>query len=626
MTNLIGSVNGGIQFSSSETVNSGEEPITESFVDIATPNSQIKIGAKGITNTTTGQIANVCHNFLIDMNTGQNIYQDELKEYIKGNHTILVGRHDDKAMADAKTRQDCINKVERTKSDAIKNTAGDKIPCPLCEQKYVHDKSDFMQKIISFISSIGNMLPYNCFDWPITQFFMNMVVIPSLSEISGLAASSGKGCGTCKKGVVETSQSKIQAANDAGAKELKNLQPIIDSASANTPPAAMTLHSAGDVMIKAGLVKNDAEAVHDGGIPVVLPIGLQNPENTLVLRSSQSPPNQMINNPVTKTVGSIMLDSANDISILAGSPGISIKTDGNFKTEAGSLDLVSAKGALNISSKNVTTISGNIVVIDTKDNGGLTISGDTHVAGAFSASGGFAAKGAVTCDGPLAVPFLQVPSMRGQVKSSSSAKSVTDGATWYFEGSTLLTAKDMAMTAVLRDLKPGYTTSLFGILTLIQEMYNMIMGLIPVHVMPIGFSFCCTCGIVPVFGFRHTHSLVSQDHDHSYTLARGNYYNDVASWEKARANQSSTPIPPPGQGDGPSPGPKSLGGCGGGGGGFNDPNSAVSKNRKSRNASVGLSDGDYNYTRITIGDGNNWTYDPNGNLVPDPSSGLTYDC
>ena len=629
-TGVLGAINAGIKWVSDELHTIGEIPTIKSFLTMATNTSQIKVASQGVTTKTQGQSATLCRDHVVNSDTSQVVTQADTRIYSKGSRVILVGDHTDKAKAASEKRQTAINAIEKKKEDAVKNTEGDDMECPICAEKYLHDKSDSMKKIIEFVSKIANMLPFNCFNWPVTQWLMNIVVIPMLSEITGLAATGGKGCGTCKNGRVKAVQSKVEAANQAGADELKNQQSNLDEADKDIPPSSYIVHNtSGPIHIQSGFNFNDAPATHDTGEKVVMPSevnkGDQNGEGKpiLVQKSFQSPPNIMVNNVVSETGNDITLQSGDKIKLIAGSPGIVMSTKGNVKIEADSFDLTAAKGTLNIGSNNVTNISGNIVNIRSKDNGGVIIN-DAHCVGKMSVTGNMAVIGAISNNGPICTPFLQVPSMRGQVKSSSSAKSVTDGATWYLEGSMLLTIKDMATTAVLRDLKPGYCTSLFGLWTLIQETYNSIFGLIPLHIQPIGITMSYASGMQFVYGFRHTHSLVSQDHDHDYTLPKGNYYNDTNTCLSAGPGNSSTPTPPPGQGDGPSPGPKSLGSCGGGGFGFGSSSSSASTNRKTRNSSVGLSDGDYNYTRITTND--SWTYDPNGELVPPPTYGLEDDC
>ena len=628
-TGIFGGINVGIKWVCDEFHKLGEIPTIKSFLTMATNTSQIKVGSQGVTTKTQGQSSNLCRDHVVSSDTSQVITQGDTKVYSKGSHIVLVGDHSDKAKAASEKRQTAINAIEKKKEDAVKNTEGDDMECPICAEKYLHDKSDFMQRIIDFISRIANMLPFNCFNWPVTQWLMNMVVVPMLSEISGLAATGGEGCGTCKNGRVKAVQSKVDAGNQAGADEMKNQQSALDEADKDIPPSSYIVHNAsGPIHLKSGFRANDATATHDTGEKVVMPLevnkGNKNGSGVpnLIQGSSGSTPNIMVNNMVSETGNDITLESGDRIRLIAGSPGISLSTKGNIKLEAETMDLTASKGTLNIGSNNVTNISGNIVNIRSKDNGGVIIN-DAHCVGKMSVTGNMAVIGAISTNGPICTPFLQVPSMRLQTKSSSSAKSVTDGATWYLEGSMLLTIKDMAQTALLRDLKPGYCTSIFGLLTLIQEIYNMIFGLIPLHIMPIGFCVSIA-GVYPVFGFRHTHSLVSQDHDHDHTAPKGNYYNDVKTCLDSGPGNSSAPTPPPGQGDGPSPGPKSLGSCGGGGFGFGSSSSSASKNRKKRNASVGLADGDYNYTRITTGD--SWTYDETGELVPPPTYGLEDDC
>lgn len=544
---------------------------------------------------------------------------------LEGGLQYNVGNHKTSAVKASKKIQENVTAIHKAQSDVIKKTQGTKIECPICAQKYAVDKSDFVQRIVRTISRIGNLLPWNCWNWPVTQFLLNMVVVPMLSEVGGLAASGGKGCGACKNGQIESPQDKIEAGNKAAAEELKKRQNSIDQASKKLPDAPVVIKGSDSVYLGAGHIRNDAQAYYDTGIPNTIPKKTEKSTEVPTSTDKCSKTPIVVAGEVTRTHGSIMLDSANDIKIVAGSPGIDILTKGKYKVSAGGVEISGSDGPLVISSNNVTKIVGNTIMFEDKDDGGIRLQANhTSVAGAIHVGGDQYVRGTTTSDA-IATKHLTVPSMRSETTMSSSPKSVTDGATWYLEGSLAATMNDRARNFIMRDLNPGWVLTPSGILTIIQEMYNEILSAIPFHIAPIGFCISYPQGFLPVFGYRHTHTLPAQDHSHQLTLPKGNYYNDTASWHDARPETSHVPTPAPGQGDGPSPGPKSSGGCGGGGGfGFGNPSSSASKNRKNRNASVGLVDGEYDYSRITVNNG--WKYDGDGNLVPTPEFTIVKEC
>ena len=625
-THSLQTIDSGITFTDiHKTDGDGSLPYSQSYANLQC-GSNIKLGVDKVESYTAGSTT---------FETGLLVHNnDEVVSYTGGGGShynnigtllYLVGNHTTEAVKASEQIQSDVNAVHQAQSDAIKNTTASKIECPICAQKYLVDKSTFVKKIVLFLAKILNMLPWNCWNWPVTQFLMNMVVVPFLSEISGLVASGGKGCGACKDGQLDSPRDKVDAGNQAASKELKNRQSSIDTASKKLPESPLIFYNTHDIYLKAGLARNNAKAYNDTGCKnSIVNTTVKSSNSSIQPDACKNTPNIVEAAAVTKTFGNITLDSANDIKLIAGSTGIDIGTQGPYKLGAGGIEMTASDGPANISSNNVTTISGKTIVLQDKDDGGIRLqSNNVSLGGAQHVTGDQFVRGTSTSDA-IATKHLIMPSMRSETTMSSSPKSVTDGATWYLEGSLVVTIKEIARNVLLRDLKSGWIMTPSGIMTITQEMYNLIMSAIPIHVTPIGFCVSIA-GIYPVFGFRHTHTLPAQDHAHQITLPKGNYYNDTEAWHQARPETSSVPTPAPGQGDGYSPGPKSSGGCGGGGAGFGDSNSAVSQNRKTRNASVGLSDGDYNYSRITI-DGTGWIYDEDGNIIPTPEIGLTANC
>jgi len=558
-------------------------------------------------------------------NTGtKNTYNsNESLENNEGHYTLLVGNHRDSGMNAAKEVQKHVDAIEKAKSDAIKGGGDDVVDCPVCSQKYLADGAGCISSVIELLSQVINMLPWNCWNWPITKFFMDLIIVPSLDETTGLEVSGGKGCGVCDGGKLKSPKSKIEAGNEAGAKELKNRQGAIDEASKSIKEASYTNAVNGDITVKAGGVTNRSPAYNDTGNIAPIPTGSRKGSNAPIVHTTAAGVAIVVKNEVTQTVGSILIDSANKLKLLAGSPGIDILTKGTFTVNAGGIELISTDGPLTISSKNVTNVNGKAVVISAADDGGVRMqSRNTSFGGAVCIEGDQAVMGSISTDGSISTKHLNVLSMRGETTMSSSAKSVTDKATWALQGAVALDLQEKVMTAMMRDQKTGWALTPSAIITLIQEAYSTIMLAITIEPVPIGWTVSYPSGIQPVFGFTHTHGLTPQDHNHQITVPKGNYYNDTESWHQARPETSSVPTPAPGSGDGPTPGPKSIGGCGGcgsmgGGAGFGNPDSGASISRNIRNASYGLSDGNYDYNTIT-----NVKYDESGELIPKARFGL----
>lgn len=623
--------NGGLWFQGIQTKNQNQNPENSSYAMLQNGPTFAKLENGKFSIYTPGDVGFSCNSFNVNTAGSNSVNTGDSHSYVKGVDTKTTGKVSNAAKEKLKT---AVAAVEKAKIDAIQNTEPNKIECPICATTYLYNNSSYIEKVVNFIGGLLTKLPFNCWNWPVTQFFYNMVILPMLSEISGFGASGGKGCKNpgCKDGQISTAQSKVDAGNKAAADELKKQQKPIDDASKDhsLSPQVIAYTSADATIVAGHGPLNDSPAY----------LEIKDCYHTVPHRPAKSegkPVRYNESNPTacpvvielkpTETFGGLLIKADNKIKMIAGSPGIDLKTKGKFNVDAGGVSLTASDGPLVVSSKNVTTINGKTVVISDSDSGGIRLeSKNISVGGALHVDGDHSILGSTYIGGALTVPHLNTISQRTQSSMSSSPKSVTNSATWYLEGAVGLDAYDKSRNAVMRNLKPDLILTPSFMTTIMTETYDGIMLNMIIEPVPIGFTASYPSGIQPVFGFTHTHGLVSQDHDHDVTIPKGNYYNDLASLHNASPDTSCTPTPAPAHGDGPSPGPKSSGGsCGGGGSGFANSNSAVSQNRKKRNASVGLADGDYNYSRITVG--NRWKYDPNtGNLIPPPTSGLEANC
>ena len=226
-----------------------------------------------------------------------------------------------------------------------------------------------------------------------------MVVIPFLSEISGLAASGGKGCGACKEGQIESPKDKIDAGNEAASQELKKRQDVIDTASKEIKESPWVVNANGDVYLKAGLTRNNATAFNDTKIPLPITTGTEKSESSISYDTSKNSATVVEAAAVTRTIGNITLDSANDIKMVAGSPGFDIITQGNYKVSSGGVIISASDGPISIASKNVTTITGKTVLISDTDNGGIRLqSNNISMAGANHVGGDQYVRGTCTSD------------------------------------------------------------------------------------------------------------------------------------------------------------------------------------------------------------------------------------
>ena len=530
-------------------------------------------------------------------------------------------------LAAAKSTQESLDKVSKAQTDAIEKTTGSEVECPICSQKYATDNTDFVQRSLRTLENLSNYLPWNCWNWPVTQFFLEYMVIPVLEEVDGLTASGGKGCGACKNGRIKSPKEKLDAGNKAAAAELKNQQSNIDEQSKKRPIVTQVEVKDTDWYVKAGSVTNNVPAYKSMGQQNPIPTGSKKAvKGNILVATSENAADIVSHLQPLKSIGSITLDSANNIDLIAGSPGMNFKTTGKLQLAAGGVEILGSDGPVTIGSNNVTNISGRTVHIMDSQDGGVRISAkNTNIGGALHVDGDIGLKGTLTMDGAVAAKHLIMPSMRSESTMSSGPKAVTNGATWAAQA-VAQDEFDKVKNLLMRDLKPGLALTPSQITTLVTETYNSIMLAATVEPTPIGFTVCCTCGIVPVIGFTHNHGKTSEDHSHFVTLPKGNYYNDSESWHQARPNPATVPTPAPAYGDGQSPGPRSLGGCGGGGAGFTDglDDSAASQYIDYRNAQYGLPPNTTDYSKVVPNNPNYYDYD--GEFKKDPTFNPEYKC
>lgn len=617
-----------------EKSTNSEIPLKTNSLTIGSENSQTFFDNEGVKTITDGdmvdKISGSLHTLAQNIN---NIIQGDLTSYTKGTTKILCGKQDKKAVESFEKTQKIISDIQQKKLDTIRNTESDTIPCPFCTENYLSEQTGWVNRILGTITNIANYLPFNCFNWPITQFLFNTVIVPALTDISGLFAMGGD-CGNpdCENGMVKTGQKKLESANEVSSKELEQKTDELNELAQDSEDGSYAIISTDDIFIGGGIVPNDSpvyEKIGHSNIPIKSQKSEQYPiiynDNSKAIETKAHVPSE-------NTRGNVTVSSANKLQIIAGSSGIEQLSQGPVTIKGGSVDIVGAENTVSIASDTVSTIKGGIVEIvggSTDGNGGVRVSSkNTSIGGALHVDADLAVKGTAHADA-LATKHLIMPSMRSQTTASSSPKSVTNSATWYLEGAVALDIQDKTTNMLTRNLaQNNWIFTPDALITLMTETYDGILLNLVFEPVPIGFAMTYF-GIFPVIGFTHTHGLVSQTHTHDITLPKGNYYNDSESWNTGRPSISEVPTPAPAHGDGYAPGPKSLGGCGGSGFGFSNQNgtnnsfSKISKNRVKRNQRFGVSDNINtssnnnqirNYGRIVPNE--NWAYGEDGQIVP----------
>ena len=509
------------------------------------------------------------------------------QEIVAGNKTNLTrgnlktlkgpqGKEDKEATEELKK---IYKNIQDKRLDAIKNTKGADISCPVCNTTHlINNHSSLVDGLMGFISKM--VIPYFCFPIDLLYFILRLVVSPILTPKKNIGLTGEKGCGSpgCKKGMIESMIGPMKAADKAATNGIKsNSVEILKNENkiknAGSEPEVIQK----DKVLKIGLVKNDLTAYVEKGHHIIsfsLEPGKNNPDN-LALYSKGSCPKIVFCEP-QRWDGNYSIDVANKMVISAGSPGVDIETSGRFSARTGDILLNATRGEAVFSSGNLTTIKGKNIILDANDmsgDAGISIQApNTMINGGLSVRGNAAFKGHVTMDGAVSTPFLIVPSMRTGSTTSSSSKMKVEGANWV-ASAPALAAANLAKDLIFRYIMSGYIMTIAGLFALMCEVYDVIMQSMTIEPLITGIFFgyaACAVGGGPAFGvvynFKHNHLMVGADHDHTVTVPKSSFWNTKKAWGGERQGAGPVPSPAPANGDSPSPGPKSKNGsCGGGG-------------------------------------------------------------
>ena len=596
----------GMEFSGSSITNKGELPLNSSSAQFYNA-----AGAKLSmidNNITLGTVDNAAG---IGINDEGSSFYNQRRITLTASEIVLNGdvktvsgvdQKNQKLSSDyLKKEQSAVNEIANQQASDI-SKGGEEINCPICEQKLADDKSDFVQRILRTIRKFSNILPWDCWNWGVTKFLINFIVTPMLSEISALAVSGGEGCGMCNKGKVKSYSQTIENSNKKSAETFAQKQNEINESAKNHKPGSNVQTVKGSYGIDAGgdQTNNAKVAQQLKDDCSVIPTGLKKGTGAKAnpLHPSGEKVETVVFMPPNKTsAGDIFFKAANDIKMIAGSPGISMETNGKISITGGFLDLNSMDGPAVLTSKNVTNVNGAKVHITGAKGIGLTAP-NVGVNGNLGVTGNLGVKGSVTIDGALSVKHLKIKTMRSETTSNSSPKSTSNATTYYTGGAAGINIFDKIKNLLVRDnpLKMLMLTPK-GLLTIFQEVYDRVLLMIGIHPVPTGI-FVSYTGTGVVYNFTSNSSKVPDDHSHQFDAPQMTRAADNAAWVNMADDPSSeAPNPAPSQGDDPVGGPHSLAGCGGGGFGFSTGSNA-SRRRTARNSRYGVPSNSLNYGRI----------------------------
>jgi hypothetical protein len=622
--------------------------------------------------------------FAIDVGTDYHFSSRGNSQYVyggdhhvlhQGDHTVQHGDHSKEAVEADKQKKEIRNKIQAARVQAFNSAEGSKVRCRVCSKKMVSKKADEIAgRVVQTIRNWHLWPPY--MPIPIWKFqqFLSMVLTPFIFDNTNLAATGKSTCGNpdCKDGLIKVNDAKYAAANKVGEQMLKNHNDDLNAAQAKQSPNATVIHHAGDVTHVVGLNPgHPKESSYGKGHARQLPgVLVPNQNGDLVghVYGSKSPADPLFH------IGQPFIDMGN-LDFLVGerfgvaSDSLDLKSEGEGKIHAGSLEITTDKSNLTISTVDHMELNGKTIVISGKNAGGqnecvVIKSDNVHIDGGLSVSGNISTKGGVSADGTVASPHFEgrsavVPSTMSDACLFNSTTDVWNSLYPYPNGhqATIVDGIGIGLRAACEIL------ALLDVELLISTLWNWVMTgihgaklLVPIsnlHI-PTGYALAwnvtapyavCplftvtpvlgipTLGIVipgqviPIFNQPHVHGpSISGTHGHEIEALVSTNHIHHSDLNASRPQPSAVPTPPK-EGMFPSPGPKGqFIGCylGGAGGLINVPNSNASQGVAARNAEFNIDGtdafGGLDYVPIIP------PYDENGNPVPNPGFSMEYIC
>ena len=597
----------------------------------------------------------------------QHTYGGDLNIYAHGNVKILSGKHDTEADQAHEEIRGHLKEIQEAKIQTYQETEGQKVKCPMCNTKTAQPQdSGFFKSFTKFLKSLWP--PYVKYPNKAISFIVGLVAPNKLVKKTAIAAKGGDNCKnpSCKDGLIETSAGKADAANKKSSEMMEQKQETIAELEKKLSASSVCEHHKGSFSLIVGSGKvNDLPAYAKG---VAAP-------QFVKLRNSDKAPRSI---PVPESVGScIQWDSVppdlspggeyhivadNKVTINAGAHGINLGTNGHSEISAGSLNVVTSDGTLNLASKGKTVLKGANIKIDANDGSGdhgLEIDAKhTGVKGQLSVTGDLVVTGTITCNGNNSSPtFLG----RDMMLFTDPASDVQMNTMETVHNSIFPIPNGMQATIwqtlnALNEKLSMLETALTNFELTIENLINSIFTaktLVNLKAptsnngVPSGFALLidattkgpilgyskgtivsktggpCTGFVtipptfIPVWTHPHVHPKWSGNHTHAYsTLA----YKGVPSINALNAmTPNPSHVPSPAQDPmGSVPGPKSMpDSCGGSGNFFvNAP--------ATRNAQYGFNGSDAfgqnNYAQGTV------AFTENGEMIPPPKLSVTQEC
>jgi hypothetical protein len=504
---------------------------------------------------------------------------------ILGNNVITLGKQNKEAKDASKALQDLAKTLQEQIMDEAMAVVDEEGKCPTCGQKTTKDEKSKIMVLINVITQDMPDFPYHPTEYiekwikRIARLLAGLVSFKSNEDLN-----PKKSCGPgCKNHMVKSLRLTLKKAEDAYDIKIRQNQDIANDHLAKLAPYSNTVvTSTNSMSIFVGLAKNESKVYFKKGYSTD-PTGHAKGKQGIMTVSKGNCERMIYCPPIQLTDANFYLDVCEKFTVNAGAPGMAFNTNGLYEVKAAGINISASDGEAVFKSSNKTIIAGKNIKLLADDKSGdtniLLDAGNVHISRSASIDANLSVRGAITCEGPLSIPYLNCPTMEAKTETygkqmASSVERGLGSSEALRIANTVNMAGKYAQNGLWVMVPQNFTS-------VVMEELDTLFNSITLNPVPAGL--CKTAGvgfgvngggpmtslvysIGVVWNFFHNHGSFNDEHRVVVPVPLGKNFQFTEGALQASYIGGSQPAVAPVVGSADRPGPKSLPGpCGGGG-------------------------------------------------------------
>jgi len=506
---------------------------------------------------------------------------------IVGKNVITIGEPTADAKKAAKALQDLAKALQEQIMDEAMAVVDEMGKCPTCGQKSAKDEKSKIMVLTNVVMQDLDLiwkLPSKAFKFVVQQAMKVYAGIINFKDNQSMNPKNSCGPG-CKNHMIQSLRLTLKKIEDSYDVKIRQNQDIINDHLAKLAPYSNTVvTSTNSMSIFVGLSKNESKVYFKKGYSTD-PTGHAKGKQGIMTVSKGNCERMVYCPPIQLTDANFYLDVCEKFTVNAGAPGMAFNTNGLYEVKAAGINISASDGEAVFKSSNKTIIAGKNIKLLADDKSGdtniLLDAGNVHISRSASIDANLSVRGGITCEGPLTVPFMNVPSMESPFETYNQqlATTVEKGAGASVAIRMANIAKD---TLTKHALDPGWILNPPNFSSVIGEWIDQGLNISTINWEPAGFTWTFGIGVGPctsggvantkvwtygtVWNFYHNHMTVSDEHYGEVAVPLAKHFMQTEGAIQSSYIGGAQPAIAPVLGSGERPGPHSLPGpCGGGG-------------------------------------------------------------